>query len=266
MNDFKFEFDRHPISKIPREKVIAELEKVAKHFNYKDFKQDDFDRIANISYYKVYREFGSWGKALEFLKEYLKRKGIEFEITRRLSKYSIQEMFYELERLWVQLGHRPSRNEWTALKPKISYDTIQRRFGGWQNACLKFIEYKSGGAITVDENKTLAEEKTITAQNVNQKLGKENQSNSIEKTRAVPLNIRFKVLNRDNFRCVYCGKSPATDLGVKLHLDHIVPFSRGGTNSLENLQTLCEQCNYGKSNTELNKEFTAKKPDTSFLN
>jgi 5-methylcytosine-specific restriction endonuclease McrA len=252
MSDFKFELGRHQISKISREKVIADLEKVAKHFNYKDFRQDDFDKIADISYYKVYREFGSWEKALEFLKEYLKRKGIEFEITRRRSKYSTQEMFDELERLWVQLGHRPSRNEWTALKPKISYDAIQRRFGGWQSACLKFVEYKSGGAITAEVTKTIA------AQNVNQKLEKDNPVNSIEKTRAVPLNIRFKVLNRDNFRCVYCGKSPATDLSVKLHIDHIVPFSRGGTNSLENLQTLCEQCNYGKSNTELNKCFSGE--------
>lgn len=259
MTDFKFEFGRSQISKIPREKVIAELEKVAKHFNYSDFKQDDFDKIADISYYKVYREFGSWEKALEFLKNYLKEKGIEFTITSRRSQYTIQEMFDELERIWVQLGHRPSRNEWTTLKPKISYDTIQRRFGGWADACLKFIEYKSGGAIA-EENEILTDEKRETSSNIDnsEKIREGGAQKNIEKTRTIPLNIRVKVLSRDNFRCSFCGKSPATDIGTKLHIDHIIPFSKGGTNSFENLQTLCEQCNLGKSNTELGKEFATK--------
>lgn len=80
MSDFKFEIGRSQISKIPREKVIAELEKVAKHFNYIDFKQKDFDKIADISYYKVYREFGSWENALQFLVEHFKKQGIDFKL------------------------------------------------------------------------------------------------------------------------------------------------------------------------------------------
>ena len=58
MSDFKFEFGRHQISKIPREKIIAELEKVAKHFNYIDFKQDDFDKIADISHLQSTENLG----------------------------------------------------------------------------------------------------------------------------------------------------------------------------------------------------------------
>ena len=259
MSDFKFEFGRHQISKIPREKVIDELEKVAKHFNYTDFKQDDFDKIADISYYKVYREFGSWEKALQFLADHLKRKGIDFQITSRRSQYSIQEMFDEMEKIWVQLGHRPSRNEWNALKPKMSYDTIQRRFGGWANACLKFIEYKSGGVITAGDETRIGEKDQIPPPiNTGEKTNENGTQKNIERTRTIPLNLRVKVLSRDNFRCAFCGKSPATDIGTKLHVDHIVPFSKGGTNSSDNLQTLCEQCNLGKSNTEIGKEFAYK--------
>lgn len=246
--DFKFEFGRHQISKIPREKVITELEKVAKHFNYSDLKQDDFDKIADISYYKVYREFGSWEKALSFLKSHLKEKGIEFKITTRRSSYSIQEMFDELERIWVQLGQRPSRNEWVRSNPEISYDTIQRRFGGWTNACLKFIEYKSSGTI-VEETKALADKNLKTLSNVrdDEKMKKRGRQKIIEKTRTIPLNIRIKVLSRDNFKCAFCGKSPAINAGTVLHVDHIIPFSKAGLNTLENLQTLCEGCNLGKS-------------------
>ncbi|WP_349257294.1 HNH endonuclease [Novimethylophilus sp.] len=48
--------------------------------------------------------------------------------------------------------------------------------------------------------------------------------------------------------CCACGASPAISLGVELHVDHIVPWSKGGETVLENLQTLCSMCNLGKSN------------------
>jgi len=59
-------------------------------------------------------------------------------------------------------------------------------------------------------------------------------------------NIRYQVLTRDNSRCQQCGASARN--GASLHVDHIVPVSKGGTTDLNNLQTLCETCNLGKSN------------------
>lgn len=56
--------------------------------------------------------------------------------------------------------------------------------------------------------------------------------------------LRYQVLNRDHHRCVICGAS-AND-GVKLHVDHIIPVSKGGKTELSNLRTLCERCNLGK--------------------
>ena len=58
--------------------------------------------------------------------------------------------------------------------------------------------------------------------------------------------LRYDILKRDNFRCQICGAS-ASD-GVKLHVDHIIPVSKGGKTEPSNLQTLCERCNLGKSN------------------
>ena len=69
-------------------------------------------------------------------------------------------------------------------------------------------------------------------------------------SRDVPPRLRLKVYERDRFRCVYCGRSPITDLTVELHVDHIVPFVRGGKTLLENLQTLCAQCNLGKGSRD----------------
>lgn len=57
--------------------------------------------------------------------------------------------------------------------------------------------------------------------------------------------LRYTVLKRDGFRCKICGRS-AED-GVKLHVDHIIPVSKGGETTLDNLRALCEQCNLGKS-------------------
>ena len=56
----------------------------------------------------------------------------------------------------------------------------------------------------------------------------------------------FLVFERDNFRCVYCGKSSIED-GVKLAVEHIFPVKRGGQADLVNLVTACTSCNGQKS-------------------
>jgi 5-methylcytosine-specific restriction endonuclease McrA len=58
--------------------------------------------------------------------------------------------------------------------------------------------------------------------------------------------LRFRILVRDRFRCVYCG-AKASDPGVELHVDHVKPRSQGGTNEPSNLATSCRPCNEGKS-------------------
>ena len=57
--------------------------------------------------------------------------------------------------------------------------------------------------------------------------------------------LRYDVLKRDGFRCQICGSSSQD--GVKLHVDHIIPVSKGGKTTLSNLRTLCDRCNMGKS-------------------
>lgn len=56
--------------------------------------------------------------------------------------------------------------------------------------------------------------------------------------------LRVRVLERDNYRCRICGAS--SDI-VELEVDHIIPVSKGGKTELSNLQTLCRDCNRGKS-------------------
>lgn len=58
---------------------------------------------------------------------------------------------------------------------------------------------------------------------------------------------RFRILARDRFTCRYCGVK-ATG-GATLHVDHVKPRSKGGTNDPSNLVTACSDCNLGKSDT-----------------
>lgn len=56
--------------------------------------------------------------------------------------------------------------------------------------------------------------------------------------------LRWRVFGRDGHACRACGGTPAT--GAVLHVDHIQPVSKGGLTELDNLQTLCAACNFGK--------------------
>ncbi|TFH30369.1 MAG: HNH endonuclease [Promethearchaeota archaeon] len=60
--------------------------------------------------------------------------------------------------------------------------------------------------------------------------------------RAIPASYRGVVYERDQGRCVNCHRSTA------LEYDHIIPFSKGGATSIENLQLLCQRCNRRKYN------------------
>jgi 5-methylcytosine-specific restriction endonuclease McrA len=64
-----------------------------------------------------------------------------------------------------------------------------------------------------------------------------------KRSRHLPASVRVSVLHRDGYKCVFCGHSPPE---VKLEVDHKIPFSKGGSNDLSNLQTLCLDCNRGK--------------------
>lgn len=58
--------------------------------------------------------------------------------------------------------------------------------------------------------------------------------------RHIPTSVRIAVYERDGWRCLHCGTHE------NLSLDHIYPYSLGGDDGIENLQTLCRPCNSRK--------------------
>jgi len=73
-------------------------------------------------------------------------------------------------------------------------------------------------------------------------------------TRASRPRTHYKVFERDNFACGYCGATPLTDKGVELTLDHVRPFSVSGDDRISNILTACRDCNIEKSSTLLRPE------------
>jgi len=67
----------------------------------------------------------------------------------------------------------------------------------------------------------------------------------MRRKQTIPTKLRMQVIDRDNGRCRACG------IGDRdaLQADHIIPESKGGTTSLDNLQALCSVCNNRKQNT-----------------
>ena len=229
----KFDMDRKRADSISDDVVVAELKRVAEHYGRERFSRHDFDKVAkHCKGSKVLSVFGSWDAALDAI-------GIELKPRKNSRKDQIPEgqLFSELERIWKLLGHRPSKMEWEASSPKFSYTTYKTRFNGWLNACALFVDHKSDGSLLSDEPDESGQIETSPT------IPRESKRN-------IPLRTRLTVLKRDKFRCVLCGRSPANVPGVVLHLDHLVPFSKGGKTTADNLRVLCRQCNLGKGNDE----------------
>lgn len=69
--------------------------------------------------------------------------------------------------------------------------------------------------------------------------------NSKEQRKRMTKSLRDEIAQRDNYTCQICGKYMPD--GVGLHIDHIIPITKGGKSIPSNLQVLCSKCNGRKS-------------------
>lgn len=60
--------------------------------------------------------------------------------------------------------------------------------------------------------------------------------------------LRKEIMSRDNYTCQNCGLSLEKEPNLLLEIDHIIPISKNGKTTYENLQTLCWKCNRQKGN------------------
>lgn len=163
------------------------------------------------------RRFGSWNNALS-------RVGLN--VNNR--QWTEIELLENIKSVWEQLGKQPTRRDMDKKEiSKISSGAYLRVYKTWLNALLTFEKYMSNKNLDANIEESKVSHKT---------------------TRDINLRLRYLILKRDNFKCCICGRSPATTPNLELHIDHIKPWSKGGETVIENLQTLCSDCNLGKSN------------------
>lgn len=79
---------------------------------------------------------------------------------------------------------------------------------------------------------------------VSTKLQKEFGGQEPKRQRTLTNSIKIEIFKRDNYTCQECGAGRE----AKLHVHHIMPFSRGGSDEMSNLITLCESCNQAIGN------------------
>jgi hypothetical protein len=208
------------------EEVIAELKRASLQMGKTSFTREEFNSCAGISDFTVCRNFGTWHKAMQ-------AAGLS---TKPLGKrYTDDECFENLLTVWTHYGRAPFNREMSMPPSQVGMKAYTRRFGTWIKTLEAFIERVNSDSEV--ERNTSPE--PASAPPANPGPAESDQRN-------IRLGLRYFILNRDKFRCITCGRSPATHLGLVLHVDHIVPFSKGGKIVAENLRSLCEDCNLGK--------------------
>ncbi len=216
--------------------VIADLKRVALALGKQTLTGKEYESCGRWSRDTLMKHYGSWNAVL-------KLAGMELNLNRNFTN---EEMFEEIERIWVMLGRQPTT---TDIKNGVSVFSLQsyaRRFGGWRGALQAFVDYIN--AEDVSSVNECSERGQMEENQIEQKTTAKAISVFHKTSRDINLRLRFMVMQRDNFKCCACGASPATSPGVELHIDHIIPWSKGGETTIDNLQTLCSKCNLGKSN------------------
>jgi hypothetical protein len=215
---------------LTRETLIAALQAYAKEFPETPVTKDEIARRLGVDRGTITRKFGQWKNLL-----------IEVAINpvplgRR---YTDEQCYENIVVLWTHYGRQPHFAELNRPPSTVGSKAYLVRWGGWRAALAAFIKYVNQAP---DDSAAPAVD---------------NQSNELSSTlsvsivtpRSISLSLRYKVLCRDRFRCGICGRSPAKDPSIELHVDHIIPWSKGGQNTAENLRTLCSDCNLGKGVT-----------------
>ncbi len=216
-----FEFIKPPNAPVSNEEIINDLKAVAQKLQKNTVTQKDYGANGNFNCTTVSRRFETWNNAL-------KEAGLSFSNEINLSD---ERLYENILNIWQFFGRQPRRSDLTCEISKISQGPYNRRFKTWTNSLQSFVNYANGEDLDVPDSI---------------------DSNTIGKTKKTgrdpSLRLRYKILLRDNFTCKQCGASPAKDQNIELHIDHIIPWSKNGETTIENLQTLCSSCNLGKSN------------------
>lgn len=198
--------------------LLSDLRRVSETAGTSIISQKLYSQLGKYSATTISRRFGSWNKAVI---------AAGLQVANELN-YSDARLFENIMRLWEHYGRQPRRAELAIPPSEISQGAYRRRFRSWIDALEQFVAQANAEELQAPtKGEVAAGHRTL---------------------HDPSLRLRFRVLKRDNFTCRACGANPPAKPGLQLHVDHIVSWSKGGETIEDNLQTLCEACNLGKSN------------------
>jgi 5-methylcytosine-specific restriction endonuclease McrA len=221
----------------------------------------DIEANSEVTQSQMYRRFGNVSAAL-------KRAGVEQVNHGR--RYTEDDIFENLLNVWTHYGRLPTALEMDRSPSTVGKNAYLHRYDGWRKALKAFVERAKS---ETDDNSSLDSEqqpsmpaKRIgpTASPTTNAIGRPHPGSQTHARSRVPrraptnvqpedrrdpsIGLRFKVLQRDRFKCVLCGDHPARNPECVLHVDHLIPWSKGGKTREDNLRTLCATCNVGRGN------------------
>jgi 5-methylcytosine-specific restriction endonuclease McrA len=209
-----------PRERISDDELINDIKRVARRLKVKQLSMVTYDLHGKYSAATCARRFGGWHTALE-------KAGV-CSVT--VLKYTTRDLMENMKAVWDTLGKPPDGNQMKKPLSKFSRLPYVWRFGSWKRALEVFVLYAN--CRSAKKRAELLEESA--------------HKRGAGSARHITKGTRFDVLKRDNYKCRLCGASPAVDPRVRLQVDHIIPWSKGGRTVEGNLQTLCMECNIGK--------------------
>ncbi|WP_298263887.1 homing endonuclease associated repeat-containing protein [Acidocella sp.] len=214
----KFELERVQGAYVSDQKLLADLKRAAQLAGTEILSQRLYSIHGQYDPTTASRRFGSWNKAVT-------AAGLQIANEKNIPD---ARLFENIMVLWEYYGRQPRRAELANPPSKISQGAYRRRFHSWMDSLAQFVDYVNAQELQPPNSAEV--------------LG------ARQTGRDPSARMRFRVMTRDNFKCLACGISPANQFGVTLHIDHKKPWSLGGKTTDDNLQTLCDKCNLGKSN------------------
>lgn len=244
--------------------ILPLIRDIAKRLGKNTLSGKDICDNSDLNYGLLVSRFGSVGNAL-------RSAGLNQVPHGR--RHTEEEIFENLLLVWTHYGRAPTHSEMNQYPSTVGSNTYIKRFGGWRNALRAFIGRANDSMGVVPQAPSLPRASNAETASLPAVPSSDNAVHthrpsldqpSIKRSRVAngssrhpvdpstkrdpSIGLRFAVFRRDRFRCQLCGRSPATELSCSLQADHVTPYSKGGRTTLDNLRTLCTECNLGRGN------------------